>query len=476
MGRQKDNKKGRYSGERRSGGRNYSDSEGGRRSERGGYSREGGRSYGGRSSGRSYSREGEGGGRRYSGDSGERRGYSGRSGGRDSYRGERGGGEGSSRGGYSGEGGRYSREGGRSDYRGDRREGGRSYGGRSPNRRYSDDSGREDRGGYSSREGGRKRYDKREGGSRGRRPEGGGGFEKRGFGNKRSFGREREEGSFGSGFGAGFDRDKFMKKAREQTTEVLRSRDMYLAYLSNAIEEEERVANQLVERLEELYGLYFPELKVEDRRNYALIISKITRDKVDINAIKAYVGEGKAIQISEAGKKSIGGDFEEKDVENMQKMALEIESIYALMNRHEKYLDDVSQQVCPNLRYLIGAKVACKLISAAGGLKKLAVMPASTVQVIGAEKALFKHLRNRNIAPPKHGIIFQHNSISTSPKSVRGKIARALATKIALAVKADVYTKRFIGPLIKDKFEKRLKDILAKAPRRPRETEDEGAY
>ena len=112
---------------------------------------------------------------------------------------------------------------------------------------------------------------------------------------------------------------------------------------------------------------------------------------------------------------------------------------------------------------VVGAKVTGKLVAAAGGLGKLALMPASTVQVIGAEKALFKHLRNKSIAPPKHGIIFQHAAISTAPKKVRGKIARALATKITLAAKADVYTKRFIGPEVKDKFEKRLNDILAKA-------------
>ena len=253
-----------------------------------------------------------------------------------------------------------------------------------------------------------------------------------------------------------------MKRAREQTTEVLRSRDMYLAYLSNCIDEEEHVANQLVERLEELYGLYFPELRVEDRRNYTLIISKITREDVDVEAISKYVGEGKARQIAEDGGKSIGGDFTEKDVKNMQKMADEIEAIYALMNRHEKYLDDVCEEVCPNLRYLVGAKIAGKLISGAGGLQKLAVMPASTVQVLGAEKALFKHLKNKSISPPKHGIIFQHASISTSPKRVRGKIARALAAKIALAVKADAYTKRFIAPEIKEKFEKRFEDILKK--------------
>jgi hypothetical protein len=380
------------------------------------------------------------------------------------------------RGGRSREGSYSRREGG---YSRDR-EGG--FGRRDREGKYGRDreGGRSKEGGYS-REGGRSRESSygrsREGGfirdrdSGNRRSSGAYGSKP---GRGRSFNRDRSKKYSDSEkrgpreetkgrFGAGFDRSRFIKKAREKTTEILRSRDMYLAYLSNAIEEEERVANQLVERLEELYGLYFPELRIEDRRNFVLIISKIKRDRVDVQEIAKYVGEGKARQIAEDGKNSIGGDFTEKDVQNMQKMADEIENLYALMNRHEKYLDDVAQEICPNLRYVIGAKITGKLIAAAGGLGKLALMPASTVQVIGAEKALFKHLRNKSIAPPKHGIIFQHAAISTAPKNVRGKIARALATKITLAAKADSYTKRFIGPEVKDKFEKRLKDILAKA-------------
>ena len=264
-----------------------------------------------------------------------------------------------------------------------------------------------------------------------------------------------------------------MQRAREETSEVLRGRDMYLAQLSNCIEEEERVANQLGERLEEIYGLYFPELNVEDKRNYALIISMIAKDDVPLEAVGKYVGAGKARQIADAGKNSVGGNFNAKDVENMKKLAQEIEAIFALMNRHEKYMDDVAREECPNLHYLVGAKVAGKLISVAGGMKKLAVLPASTIQVMGAEKALFKHLRNRNIAPPKHGVIFQHASISTAPRGVRGKIARALATKIALAARADVYTKRFIGPMIKEKFDKRLKEINDNAARARSKHEDE---
>ena len=443
---------------KKGGNRSYSS-----RGREGGYSREGGdRSRsprGGRDDGYSRDREG-----------GERRGSFGRRDRPNKYSRDRDEGGRRREGGY---GDREERPRRSSGYSGNR-EG--SYGGRSRSPRsreggYSGERSRSPRreGGYSgSREGGRSRekdFDRSE-----TSREGGYGTKRgrdRTFNRDRSkkySSRDRNDDSAGgpAKFGAGFDRSKFIKKAKEQTTEVLRSRDMYLAYLSNCIDEEERVANQLVERLEELYGLYFPELQVDDRRNFALIIAKIKREDVDVESISKYVGEGKARQIARDGEKSIGGDFTEKDVLNMQKMAEEIETMYALMNRHEKYLDDVCEEVCPNLRYLVGAKIAGKLIAAAGGLKKLAVMPASTIQMLGAEKALFKHLKNKSIAPPKHGLIFQHASISTSPKAVRGKVARALATKIALAVKADEYTKRFIAPEIKDKFEKRFADIMAK--------------
>jgi nucleolar protein 56 len=107
-----------------------------------------------------------------------------------------------------------------------------------------------------------------------------------------------------------------------------------------------------------------------------------------------------------------------------------------------------------------GPEIAAKLIAHVGSLKRLAFLPSSTIQVLGAEKALFKHLKNRRIAPPKHGIIFQHAKISNSPKEVRGKIARALANKLALAARADAFSKNFIAKQLKDDFEARCKEIL----------------
>jgi nucleolar protein 56 len=99
-------------------------------------------------------------------------------------------------------------------------------------------------------------------------------------------------------------------------------------------------------------------------------------------------------------------------------------------------------------------------VAQAGGLHRLSFFPASTIQVLGAEKALFKHLRSGS-KPPKHGLIFQHSSIGMSPKKVRGKIARALAAKLTIASKADAISHNFIAEKLKASFEAHTKRILA---------------
>jgi nucleolar protein 56 len=150
-------------------------------------------------------------------------------------------------------------------------------------------------------------------------------------------------------------------------------------------------------------------------------------------------------------------------MQEMRALGNSIIALYVLKEEFEKYQADLAKEIAPNISELAGADLAAKLIAHAGSLEKLAKMPASTVQVIGAEKALFKHLRNRKIAPPKHGLIFQYARIQTAPREIRGKIARALAAKIAIASKADMYTKNFIAPQLKADFEKRYAEIISEA-------------
>lgn len=117
--------------------------------------------------------------------------------------------------------------------------------------------------------------------------------------------------------------------------------------------------------------------------------------------------------------------------------------------------------IAPNTSKIIGPLIGARLIALAGGLQKMALMPASTIQILGAEKALFR-FKKEGGRPPKHGVIFQHLSINCAPKTERGRIARLLATKISMAVKADVFTKRDITDQLLQDIDKRLQEIRKK--------------
>jgi len=118
------------------------------------------------------------------------------------------------------------------------------------------------------------------------------------------------------------------------------------------------------------------------------------------------------------------------------------------------------QATLRNLSYLTDPLLASRLVTIAGGLARLAKMPGSTIQVIGAEKALFKHLR-KGTKPPKHGILFQSPLVRGSPLEERGRIARTLAAKLTIAAKADYFTGNFIAEKLKEGLDKRLKEIKA---------------
>jgi nucleolar protein 56 len=115
-------------------------------------------------------------------------------------------------------------------------------------------------------------------------------------------------------------------------------------------------------------------------------------------------------------------------------------------------------EAAPNLSAVIGPLLGARLISKTGSLSRLASLPASTIQILGAEKALFRALRKRG-KPPKHGIIFQHPYVHTCPRKIRGKVARLLASRIAVAARVDYFSGRFIGEELKKDVENRLKAL-----------------
>ena len=267
-------------------------------------------------------------------------------------------------------------------------------------------------------------------------------------------------------------RDEMLEEARRGVHAAYVERDRLLTHTVGTIGDLDKTANLLYERLAEWYGIYFPELKVAEPDKYCKIVLMFDRKSMERNTLAEIVGEQKAGEIILKAQRSLGADFGAEEMRQVRALAQEIVGMYALREGIEEYQAKVAKEIAPNLCHLVEPMLAARLIAQAGSLKRLATMPASTVQVLGAEKALFKHLRTGTL-PPKYGLIFQHPMIGNAPMSHRGKLARALATKLAIAAKADAYSHNFIADKLKATFERRAKDIALlpvrekKPPQRP---------
>jgi nucleolar protein 56 len=130
----------------------------------------------------------------------------------------------------------------------------------------------------------------------------------------------------------------------------------------------------------------------------------------------------------------------------------------------EKALEEQLPMEAPNVSALLGPLLAARMIAQAGGLDRLARLPASTIQVLGAERAFFEHLRG-HAPPPRHGLLFLHPDIQGAPRTSRGKLARALAGKVAIAARLD-REGRPILPDLAASFKHRTQEIRALGPRR----------
>ncbi len=234
--------------------------------------------------------------------------------------------------------------------------------------------------------------------------------------------------------------------------ESLKEQDKLIIQAVNALDDLDDSIGRFVERIREWYSIYFPELdSVKDHEHYVKLIAEHPR-REDI------------IKLKNMPRQSIGAEFEEDDIEVIMEFAKAVRSLQLLRRSIEKYIESKMGYLAPNLQDVAGTTLGAKLIAHAGSLKKLAFSPASTIQVMGAEKALFRHLR-RGSKPPKHGLIYQHPLVRGSNRRIRGKIARTLASKISLAVKKDLFTGEH-EPNIKEDLYKRVDIIKRETPKK----------
>ncbi|PLC68090.1 C/D box methylation guide ribonucleoprotein complex aNOP56 subunit [Vulcanisaeta sp. EB80] len=261
-------------------------------------------------------------------------------------------------------------------------------------------------------------------------------------------------------------------QTRHKLRKVVEKRDLFVAQAISSVDDLDKILNLISSRVREWYGLHFPELEdlVKDHREYMTLVTKLghrSNFTVD-NLTKLGLSQDRAKRIYEAASKSVGAEMSDWDLEPIRTYAGIYVQLSDLRNKLSQYIDEAMVEVAPNVRELVGPLLGARLIMLAGGLMRLALLPASTIQVLGAEKALFRALRTGS-RPPKHGIIFQFPEIFRAPRWQRGKIARALAAKLAIAAKADAFTGNFIAPRLKEDLMKRIqevKTVYAKPPPR----------
>src|SRR3989449_5452014 len=271
-----------------------------------------------------------------------------------------------------------------------------------------------------------------------------------------------------------FIRDVSLELAKTAIAEATGKRDLYAIQTVRCIEDLDKTLNLLAGRIREWYGLHFPELDriVEKHDSYIRLVQNLgTRDNFTYDAlVKQGMPQDRSTRISEAAQRSAGADMPVPDMEWLREVCSETLQMYKLRDTAEKYTDKIMEEVAPNMTGVVGAVLSAKLVSMAGGLENVAKMPASTLQVLGAEKALFRTLTT-GARPPKHGIIFQYAPIHQSPKWLRGKIARAVAGKLAIAARMDVYGGGDKGQVLKEALDKKIVDLKGRDQSPPHKRE-----
>lgn len=233
----------------------------------------------------------------------------------------------------------------------------------------------------------------------------------------------------------------------------------------------QQTQQHLLEKLKTWYALYNPEFLHQTLDDRTFVETILVSDRKTLLYSKTKVNEqelssrnkrttSESVQkhvpfaITELGKKQTsGGNLTKEDLKALQSFATLIKTIFDEKTTLEKYLETVLKKICLNTQALLGTLLTAELLTLAGSLKKLATMPASTIQLLGAEKAMFRHLKE-GAKSPKHGILYNHSFVQKF--SNKGKAARTLADKIAITARVDYFKGEFIADKLTQELEKKV--------------------
>lgn len=228
-------------------------------------------------------------------------------------------------------------------------------------------------------------------------------------------------------------------------------RDKLIIQAVSAIDELDKSINILVERLREFYSLHFPEMDraISSHEKYVKLVTEY-----------GHRSNIKDPEISKLIEHSVGIEFEKNDVEVAQRLAQTILNLYSLKEKLTKYVEDTTKMIAPNTSEIAGPMLSARLISKAGSFEKLAKSASSTIQLLGAEKSLFRFLHGKGKSP-RFGILATHPLVQNAPEKLKGKVARAIASKLSIAAKIDFYSKEYKGKEMKKELQEKIEEILS---------------
>jgi len=258
---------------------------------------------------------------------------------------------------------------------------------------------------------------------------------------------------------------------RQISVKDLSTKDNMIIQSSAALEFVEKNANSFYMRIKEWYGYHFPELSklVEDPVAYIACVKAIgsksnLQNQEVCDQLTKILGpnhEDKVDTIVSAAKHSVGMELSELDFEMINNLATQVTKMQLYRVDLKDYVSKSLQARVPNTQHLLGDHVAAHFLSKTGGLSNLSKLPSSTLQILGAEKALFKAIKSRG-KTPKYGFIFNTPYITKSSSKNKGKVARLLANKASLCIRLDQFhecSEPVFGEKLKEYLEKRVTEL-----------------
>jgi nucleolar protein 56 len=270
-----------------------------------------------------------------------------------------------------------------------------------------------------------------------------------------------------------FAREVGLLVTRERVRKAAEKRDRLIVHAIETIDDLDKTLNLFSGRLREFYGMHFPELvdAIDNHLTFAKIVAE-TGDKEKIS--KSFLvddinlPEKKAQKLLDDREKSMGSKLLSEDIDIIRDQAKTIVTLFDRRQTLEKWMEQSMKAVAPNICGLVGPLLGARLMSLAGGLKELAVSPSSKIQVLGAEKALYRTIKT-GAPPPKHGIIFQDPRLNQSKWWQRGKIARVIASKLSIAARMDYFDAEDRSEEFGKELNEKIAEIKDKYPDPPQE-------